>query len=74
MKFEEALHNFNREIAEEYGITKGLVKIAITPELMGRVTTDCFELASSRYRVDLRSYGEFMMFGIQIIPREKDNF
>lgn len=73
MKFEEALHHFKCEIEKEYGLTDSIVKIGIEPDLLNRVVGDLYKEGKS-IRFTPAQFGEFILNGVQLVPRRKDKF
>ena len=74
MKFEEALENFKNEIAKEYGLEEVIIKIGIHPKLMSYIGRDIYLYDSHLVRFTPSQFGEFILNGVQLLPREKDNF
>lgn len=73
MKFELALEQFKNEIEKEYGVREPIVKIGIKPDAMDAIISRMFQ------KEELISYrpcefGEFMLNGVQLVPRTKDRF
>lgn len=73
MKFDEALERFQMEITKEYGLDNAIVKIGITPELMNSVVSDLYR-NSSYIQFSPSNFGEFILYGVQLLPRQKDKF
>lgn len=73
MKLEQLLENFKHELEKEYGIMDPLVKIGIKPDCMDAVVSDLYK--NNKY-ISYRpsEFGEFILNGVQIVPRTKDRF
>ena len=74
MKFEEALQQFINEIYAEYGIENGITKIGIKHDLMDRVAFDIYSTGFGSSKFTPSNFGEFILNGVQLLPREKDKF
>ncbi len=73
MKFEQALEQFKHEIEKEYGIREPIVKIGIKPDAMDAIVGRMFQDKEFiSYRPS--EFGEFMLNGVQLVPRTKDRF
>ena len=85
MKFEEALRNFQVALYEEYGFDNAVVKIGLEPKVFERVVFDLYQkthvaikrkkkVESTTFSFRLADAGEVIVYGTQILARERDRF
>ena len=73
MKFDEALERFSKELAIEYGEPEPIIKIGVPNNLYDKIV---YEVASARaYRFGFRDLSRGLrIYGVSIVPVERDNF
>lgn len=76
MKFTEALINFKHALATEYGVTDGIVKIALEPDLFTAVMIDLYRKHNNTNYMSfaVRDVGEAYIENVQLLQRTRDKF
>jgi len=72
MKFEEALYNFQRELAAEYGCgTEGLVKIGLEPDLYQAIMMEAYRKTPYSSSFNIVDAAEPKFMNVTVVPRER---
>ena len=87
MRFEAALRDFQIALEEQYGVRDAVVKIALEPKLFEQVVWEVYAKTRPSYdkesnKVVAETYisfrptdaGEFLIYGTQILARQRDKF